>query len=148
MEELKDKGFYVDSCIYINIWQNERGNSILPFWQSAQNFLEKCEEENIPVYYSGYVLKEIEHILGKERFMHKKEIFYTKRNMVRLFATEDELAFGKKLEMQLEYSISFFDIMHMILAKRANATLITRDRELIFKAGGYGVEAKRPEQFL
>ena len=68
--------------------------------------------------------------------------------MIRLFATDEELALGRKLEAQLEYSISFFDIMHMILAKRADAILVTRDRKLILAAIHYGAETKKPEQCL
>ncbi|MFH1066214.1 MAG: PIN domain-containing protein [Nanoarchaeota archaeon] len=138
--------YYVDSCIYINLWKKEVRNPYYPFWKSAQDFLERCEKQCEIIYYSGYVLKELEYVLGKERFMNKKSRFYTNLNMVRLFATEEELAFGRKIEAQLEYSISFFDIMHMILAKRAGAILITRDRKLIITARAYETETKRPEE--
>ncbi|MEK6864237.1 MAG: type II toxin-antitoxin system VapC family toxin [Nanoarchaeota archaeon] len=141
-------GYYVDSCIYINLWQNETGNPLFPFWKSAQAFLKRCEEEGNLTYYSGYVLKEIEHVLGNEIFIEKREIFLKNQNMIRLFATDEELALGRKLEAQLEYSISFFDIMHMILAKRADAILVTRDRKLIIAAIHYGAETKKPEQCL
>ena len=55
--------FYVDSCIYINLWQKE-GNKRFgkPYWKIAKEFFEKYNNNSM-FYYSGFLLKELKHIL-------------------------------------------------------------------------------------
>ena len=52
------KLFYIDSCIYINLW-NKEGNEALgiPYWKIALDFFNKYSCSKI--YFSGFILKEL-----------------------------------------------------------------------------------------
>jgi hypothetical protein len=59
-------GYYVDSCVYLNLWQREISDTGIPFWRIAKDFFEKLEDEKEVIYYSGYLLKELMFLLNKE----------------------------------------------------------------------------------
>lgn len=65
---------------------------------------------------------------------------------MKLELSDDEFKQARKIESDLRYEVSFYDIIHMILAKKSRSVLITRDRKLIAAAGQYGITAKRPEE--
>ena len=50
------------------------------------------------------------------------------------------------MEELYEFDISFYDLVHLVIAKRIGATLVTRDRKLIEVAREQGVLAIRPEE--
>lgn len=60
----------------------------------------------------------------------------------------EEYEFARKIEDEINNFVGFFDIIHMLLAKRTNSILITRDRNLIETARKYRVKVARPEEFL
>jgi len=35
--------YYVDSCVYLNLWQKEKSKLGRPLWKFAKNFFEKVE---------------------------------------------------------------------------------------------------------
>lgn len=119
-----------------------------PHWKIAEDFLIKCHEENVTIIYSGFVLKELEHIAGKEQMQNKLDVLDESTDIKRIFATKEDWKLARKIECETEYIISFYDIFHMILAKRFNAVLITRDRKLLEISKKYFVEAMVPEQLL
>ncbi len=138
--------FYVDTCIYLNLWQKEVGrNRELPFWKSAKDFFEKCEAENHKIFYSGFVLKELKHILDEDEFNLKSELLKSKFSKVE--ASESDYNEARKLESELNYEIGFFDCFHVVLTKKIGAILVTRDILLIKKAREY-IQAATPESFL
>ena len=53
------QSYYVDSCVYLNLWQKEINENGKPLWEYAKRFLEKAEEDNSLIYYSGFLLKEL-----------------------------------------------------------------------------------------
>src|SRR3989338_3191516 len=62
--------FYVDSCIYLNLWQKEE-----KWWKFALNFFEAAERRGDVIYYSGFVLKELNFVLTPKEFNIKKRLF-------------------------------------------------------------------------
>ncbi len=135
------KGFYVDACIYINLWNKEK-----KYWEIAEQFFSRHEHERI--YYSGFVLKELQFILSADEFKKNRIAIIMQQNFRRLFLSDKEMASARKIEAEINYEISFYDIIHMLLAKQAEAVLITRDKKLIKIAAKYGIEAKLPEEAL
>ena len=140
------KRFYVDTCIYINLWQKEVSRRGAPFGKIAQEFFEKHDREDTIFYYSDCILKEIKFVLGEEIFLQKRETFRKSPCHKRLFLTNQDIQQARKVEFELKDYISFYDILHLLCSKKVNAVLITRDRKLIETASKYGVIAKKPEE--
>jgi len=42
--------------------------------------------------------------------------------------------------------LSFYDVIHLLLAKKTNSVLVTGDKLLIQLSKDYSVEAKKPEE--
>ena len=59
------KSYYVDTCIYLNIWQRETVQGI-EFWKLAKELFDKIEERENTIYYSGFILKELKYILTEK----------------------------------------------------------------------------------
>ncbi len=138
--------FYVDSCIYTNLWRKEEVEHKKKLWEIAEHFFSRREQDTI--YYSGFVLKELKFVLSADDFRKCRLTIIARLNFRRLFLSDSEMAIARKIETEINYEISFYDIIHMLLAKQADAILITRDRKLINIALRYGVEAKLPEEAL
>lgn len=141
--------FYVDSCIYLNLWQKERGKKLkIPYWKLAKLFFEKIEEEESIIYYSGFLLKELKFILTEEEFNQKRKLFESSPNFQRIKLSQNEFNLARAIEKESNFKISFFDIIHMLLARKTNSVLITRDKKLLKIAKRYSVIAKKPEEIL
>ena len=141
------KRCYVDTCIYLNLWQKEvEKKTGVKLWKLAQIFFEKAEENGFNIYYSGFILKELSYILSKNEFYNKKLLFESSPNFERLILSREEFEEARKIENEINLEISFFDIIHIILARKSNSILVTRDKKLIKIADIYNVEAKKPEE--
>ena len=134
--------FYVDSCIYLNLWKKEEGLHGQKFWKYAESFFEKSKNQFI--YYSGFVLKELENVLTSKDFAAKRRIF-NKPFFVRVMPIQNDYDEARILEVIANFEISFFDCLHIILTRKINAILITRDRKLIDFAKRY-CKVARPEE--
>lgn len=49
------ESYYIDSCIYLNLWQKEVAPDGFKLWKVAEAFLRKIGENNGIIYYSGYL---------------------------------------------------------------------------------------------
>ncbi len=63
------KSYYVDSCIYLNLWKKEVDDFGNKLWEFAKDFFEKTENENATIYYSGFLLKEFMFLLSTEEYL-------------------------------------------------------------------------------
>lgn len=141
--------FYVDACIYLNLWQMEGDERFgVPYWKIAQDFLIKVDQGVNIIFYSGVLLRELKFILGEKEFSKKRLLFSSSANFRKINIFSEDLANARKIEHETSYEISFYDILHMLLAEKSGAILITRDKKLLEIAKKYGVIAKRPEEFL
>ena len=146
---MKNYSFYVDTCIYLNLWKKEKGGGFgIPHWKIAKAFIEKLETMNSIIYYSGYLLKELKIILTEQEFNHKKELFESSPNFRKIKLSKHEFLLARKIENNHNFKISFYDIIHLILAKKTKSILITRDKKLLKFARRYSVVAKKPEDIL
>ena len=145
---MNTKSYYVDTCVYLNLWQKEVDNAGTLLWKFARDFFEKVEDENSVIYYSGFILKELKFILTEKEFNQKRELFESSPNFNRIFLSKKEFNLARAIEKESNYEISFYDIIHMLLAKKTNSILITRDNKLIEIAKRYSIIAKRPEEVL
>lgn len=139
--------YYVDTCIYLNLWKKEVDEDGHNLWEFAKDFFEKADDENSIIYYSGYLLKELMFVLDEDMFINKLELFNFSPNFRRINLTKEEYETAKKIKKEHK-GISFYDIIHMLLAKKTDSVLITRDNLLINLAKKYHLIVKRPEENL
>ena len=140
-------GFYIDTNIYLNLWQKEESPAGKPLWQIAECFLSRIEKENKRIYFSGFVLKELKFILSEEEFQAKSSLFENSQRFSKIIAANEDYVKARKLESESQFKISFFDCMHIVLSRKANVILVTRDRKLIEFANKH-CEVLRPEDCL
>jgi len=141
------KGYYVDSCIYLNLWKQEVDNSGNLLWKFAKEFFKKVENDNSIIYYSGYLLKELLFVFDENQFIDKLGMFNYSPNFKRVDLTAEEYEEAKRIKRE-NSEISLYDIIYMLLAKQTNSILITRDKLLIQLSEKYLVVAKMPEEIL
>lgn len=140
------KSFYVDSCIYLNLWLKEGDKSLgKPYWEIASDFLDFVDKsDDCELISSNFVLKEIESRLNNFN-VSRMDYIKTKSRFVK--ATEKDYNFARKLESEMSYAISFYDCLHISLCKRLGFILVTRDKDLI-KIAKRHVWVSKPENLL
>lgn len=138
--------YYVDSCIYLNLWQKEEVGS-KKLWKYAKDFFNLISDKQEVIYYSGFLLKELMFILTIEEYLCKIELFSSQDDFQKVYLTEKELRLAKEIK-KLNQKTSLYDIIHLILAKKTDSILVTRDRDLIKLAKFYNVDAKKPEEII
>ena len=141
--------YYVDTCIWLNLFKKE-GDPLkgVPYWQLAQEFLEKIMFSDDEVIYSGFILKELEYNLkDRQVFEEKRKFLKEEPKFSFVKATPEDYDFARKMEVEFNFKISFFDCMHIALCKRGGYLLVTRDNLLIEKAQKY-VLVGTPENLL
>jgi predicted nucleic acid-binding protein len=143
------KKYYVDTCIYLNLWKKE-GDSRFgkPYWRIAEEFFEKLKKENCTIYYSGFILKELMFKLSPRIFRKKMMIFDFNKNFIKINASSADFEAARKIENKTDYKISFYDIIYMVLSRKHHSILITRDKNLLDVCAKYSVLAKKPEDLL
>ena len=137
----------MDSCIYLNLWKKEVDGSGNLLWKFAKEFFEKAESENSIVYYSGFLLKELMFTLSTEEYLDKRELLESSPNFKKVILSEEEYDLARTIKDE-NAQISFYDIIHTLLANKTCSILVTRDKELIEFAKSINVEAKKPEEIL
>ncbi|MBW2969136.1 PIN domain-containing protein [Candidatus Woesearchaeota archaeon] len=144
---MSNKFFYVDSCIWLNLFKKEgdpkKGK---PYWEIAKDFLEYVSSNGCEIFISSFISKEI---FFKAKDIFKKfTVFYQEAKYIHVISVEKEdYTFARKLESCSNFEISFYDCLHIIISKRLNAILVTRDRKLIDFAKKY-IIVKKPEDLF
>ncbi len=142
--------YYFDTCIWLNFFKKEvNPYTQIEYWKIVELFLEKIlTSNNNSIYYSGFVLKELEYKL-KDPYNFKiiKNFFKNEEKIIFIKADEEIYSFARNLESKFKYKISFFDCLHIAICKKNNFTLITRDNELINYSKNI-IYAKKPEHLI
>lgn len=139
------KTYYVDTCIYLNLWKKEVDRNGNKLWEFAKDFFEKIENENSMIYYSGFLLKELIFLLSTEEYLQKRELFDSSPNFKKAVLSKEEYELAGKISRE-NNEISFYDVLHMLLAKKTNSILVTRDKILSKLAKDYLVRVNKPEE--
>ncbi|MDD5649872.1 MAG: PIN domain-containing protein [Candidatus Nanoarchaeia archaeon] len=144
------QSFYIDSCIWLNLFKKEGDPSKgKPYWEIAEGFIEKVMfSENKEIIYSDLVLKEIKFNLNNEILFKEKLLFLKREEKFKFIKmVEEDKIFARKLESKSDFTISFYDCLHIAICKRLNFILITRDNLLIDFASDY-IKVQKPENLL
>lgn len=140
---MAQKTYYVDSCIWINLFKKE-GDATkgTPYWKIAKDFI----EDDNKIIVSTIVVKEISFKIEDKLNLVMK--FFKDNNDIKLIKTQPEdYDLARKFESKEKFKISFYDYLHIAIAKRLNIPLITRDKELIEFAKKY-IEVFKPEDLI
>ena len=143
------KQYYVDSCIWLNLFKKE-GDATKgpPYWRLAKSFLEKIMFSENEIIYSGFVLKEIKYKINDDNTFAERLLFLKQEPKFKFVkATEEDYEFARGLEVEIDFTLSFFDCLHIAICQRLEAVLVTRDELLLIAAKGF-IQANKPEDLL
>ena len=120
---MAQKSFYVDSCIWLNLFKKEGDPTKgVPYWKIAKDFIEKVEETDDLIIVSPMILKELSFKLG-DKYSLAKEFFDKTKNISIIKSDSEDFTFARKLESEFNYEIAFFDCLHIAMSKRLNLNL-------------------------
>jgi predicted nucleic acid-binding protein len=143
------QSFYVDTCVYLNLWKKEKSFILgKPFWVHAKNFFDYAYRHELIIYYSGFLLKELHYKLTNEEFVKKRAFIESSENFLRVNLSQEEYKKADEITKRLSSGISFFDVAHLILARKTQSVFVTRDKQLLEIAEKFGVVAKKPEELV
>jgi len=141
---MENISYYVDSCIWLNLWQKEESNTGILYWKIAKDFLEHVRNStNRSLVSSGFVIKELKYQIPNERLFNER-LLTLKKFCKLVKATNDDYTLARQFEAESRFEISFFDCMHAAISKRMGYILVTRDRKLIQFSKKY-INVIRPE---
>ncbi len=143
---MPQKSHYVDTCIWLNLFKKEGDESKgIPYWKLAKDFIEQTEDDNDLIIISTITLKELIFKLG-DRFNEVKQFFQESDFIYIIKTTPDDYDQARQWEQEHQL-LSFYDYLHVAIAKRLKVQLITRDRDLIEFARAH-VGVFKPEDLL
>ena len=74
--------------------------------------------------------------------------FFKDNESIKMIKTvPEDYNLARKFESEEKFKISFYDYLHIAIAKRLNIPLITRDKDLIIFAKKH-IEVCRPEELI
>ena len=139
--------YYVDTCIWLNLF-NKEGDETKgePYWKIAEDFIARIVfSEGKQIVYSGIVLRELRFKLSEEELITSTSFIVREQKFKYVTLAPEDYSLARELERQSNYSISFYDCIHVAVCKRCNFTLVTRDKQLI-AFGSQFVPVIRPER--
>jgi predicted nucleic acid-binding protein len=119
--------YYIDTCVWLNLFFMEKD-----IWKDTVEFIDKVGLTDIIV--SGFVVKELKHKLAPAQWMNAESRLRCFR-FIR--AIDEDYLMGRSIEQKEQYSLSFYDCMHIALCIRCEAVLVTRDEELLRRGAKY-----------
>lgn len=143
---MEKKNCYLDSCIWLNLFKKEGDlTKGVPYWKLAKDFIGQVEDEKGMIFVSTVVLKELSFKL-EEKFDDVKQFFKETSFIDVIKTTSDYYNLAREFEQQ-HGLISFFDYLHVAIAKRLGVPLITRDSNLMEFAKNH-IQVFKPEDLL
>ncbi len=142
-----EKRYYLDSCVWLNLFQKE-GDATkgIPYWQIALNFIENIKNNKNKVYVSTIVLKELYYILGNK--FHNVKTYFEQTDFIVIIKTKNEdYNLARKFENEDDFQISFYDYLHVAIARRIDCVFVTRDKDLLDFARNK-INANLPEKLI
>ena len=134
--------YYVDSCIWLNLFKKETRKGV-KYWKFARDFIDNYKDKLI---ISTIVLKELSFVLDK-KFEIVREFFNDYKELSIVKTRSVDYDFARFLERKHDFTLSFYDFLHIAIAKRLDVCLVTRDKDLIRIARCH-VKVVKPEELL
>lgn len=142
------KGYYIDTCIWLNLFKNEKNVRLgIDYWKITEDFIDRVEEsEDSKLIVSTIVLKEL-HFKLPEKFGIVMEFFRKNKAIIMVKTAREDYSLARKLETGNAIKIGFHDCLHIAISKRLSLVLVTRDRGLIDIAAKY-IPVNKPENLI
>lgn len=141
------RNYYIDTCVWINIFKKEGSNKGKPYGKISKKFIRKViSSKSDTIFYSGIVLRELQLKLNPEEYDYAIKSIEEIDRFIRIDLLEEDKKKARQLESKYDFEISFYDLLHLVISKRLNLMLITRDKELIYAARENSVDARTPEE--
>ena len=143
---MENKEYYIETCIWLNLFKKE-GDSTkgIPYWKLAKDFIEQVEDQNEKIVVSTIVLKEL-YFTAKDKFNRIKKFFKESEYIKIVKTTPEDYELARRWEQE-HGALSFYDYIHVAIAKRLKIPLITRDEELIEFAKSR-IDVCKPEELI
>jgi len=141
------KTFYIDSCIWLNLFKKEENpHKGSPFWKSANDFITRVIiSKDCEIAYSSIILQELRAVIKNDRLFERRADFIKRgQNFRRVEISSEDYLSAKEIEKTSGPYVGFGDCLHIAICKRLALVLVTRDREMINVAKRY-VKVGRPE---
>lgn len=136
---------YLDSNIWIDLWEDRRDN-IRPLGEFAFQLLKMVYECKFRVVLSGAVLNELLNIYPKKITNNILRELYESEKYVKIVAEKADVV---KAEIISEKrSLPYSDVLHAVLANKANARYLVTRNIVHFEALEDLAEPKMPEELL
>lgn len=144
---MQKRSYYLDTCIWLNIFKREGDLSKgTPYWKIALDFVKSIENSGGEIIVSPIILREIYSKLGEKYSLVKD--YFDKNSFISLIEVfNEDYILARKFESASNFTISFYDCIHIAMAKRLNIDLVTRDNSLIAFAKSF-ISVKKPEELL
>ena len=136
----------IDTCIWLNLFKKEGDETKgIPYWKLAKDFIEQIKDDNDLIIVSTIILKELTFKLG-EKFNEGKQYFQESEFIQIIKTTPEDYNQARQWEQEHQF-LSFYDYLHVAIAKRLNVPFITRDRDLM-KFAQERVKVFKPEDLV
>lgn len=141
------KLYYVDTCIWLNLWLKEVSESGMPHGEIAKNFFKEIELcQDAQIFISTIVIKEIAFVL-EEDYSKREHIFRRIPYITIIKTNNEDYRIARFIEKNEQYVLGFGDCLHIALTKRLGVLLVTRDKALL-ELGKKYVFTNKPEELL
>ncbi|MDD4251022.1 MAG: PIN domain-containing protein [Candidatus ainarchaeum sp.] len=119
---------YLDTCIWLNVFNKKEQ---LDEIKESKQLIEKALfNPKLNIYYSGFILKELQFKLNTNNFENKKQ-FFKKEKLIFIKVLSEDYNLAREFEIENDFELSFFDYMHTSICKQNKLILITRDKDLL-----------------
>ena len=125
MSPCMGRKFYLDTAIWRDYFE-DRKDSMRPLGEFAFRFLKNCAERKDAVIVSNAVEKELLEYYTKEKVGQVFSSFVEIILMAEYSEKQAEEAF--KFWVGSGKKFPYYDILHSVIARDSEATLVTRDR--------------------
>lgn len=115
--------YYVDTCIWRDYWE-DRSDGLRPLGEFAYKFFMNLKHDDM-ILYSDVIIAELSNDFDSEMI---SRIFSIVPKSCLMFVRSD---FGMRIDarkLSLQQDIPFGDALNILLAKKHDAILVTRDR--------------------
>ena len=137
--------FYIDTCIWLNLFKKESKNNI-KYWLITKRLIKILDNPNNNIIVSTIVLKEL-YFKSRSKFNMIKNFLIKIDSIKMIKTTPNDYYLARKIENIHNFKISFYDCIHIAISKRINASIITRDKDLI-KIGKRYIQIIKPEDLI
>jgi predicted nucleic acid-binding protein len=118
--------YYFDTCIWIDFFEDRKNLVGKNLGKPAYDAIFKITSHNNKIIISDIIHIELENVVDKNYLENELKILLMSGFLKTAYSTQEDRAYANKIAS--EKNVPFGDALNAILAKKNNATIITRDK--------------------